>query len=181
MTDLALEFMSKVWTLKWIRLLFFFFFFDNFLYYLLLWRYNRPRTDRRMDKKEMAVPPLRQNYSLFPGFIWQEPSSQLLLRWKLNSQRSTRTKVIQTAAETLSGKSGHAGQLWWVWGGSNNFNLSSFSAAVRTRTPWFNISTNHRRFDALLLKKQWNEESVLETFYWIWLTFNLSYDFFIAL
>lgn len=61
--------------------------------------------DRQTDRKEIAPPLLGQSYSEFPGFIWQNPSSQLLLRWKPNSQRSTRTKVIQTTQETPSGTS----------------------------------------------------------------------------
>lgn len=66
-------------------------------------------TDRKTDWKEMALLLLRQNYSMLPGFIWQNLSSQLLLRWKPNSQRPPRTKVIQTP-ETPSGQSSQLGR-----------------------------------------------------------------------
>lgn len=86
------------------------------------------RTDTRTKRKWHWL--LLQNYSVFPGFIWQNPSSQLLLRWKPNSQRPTRTKVIQTTQEAPSCKKQPVELPPELGGGTNNFNLSSFLATV---------------------------------------------------
>lgn len=86
-------------------------------------RKDKRQTDRKLHRC------CSDRITVFLCFVWQNPSSQLLLRWKLNSQRSTKTKVIQATQETQSGKSSLLGS-WvlkrWLWGGLNNFNLSSF-------------------------------------------------------
>lgn len=78
---------------------------ESFSKWVILSEEIKDNRQDRQKEKEMALLLLRQNYSVFPGFIWQNISSWLLLRWKPNSLRPTRTKVIQRTQETQSGKS----------------------------------------------------------------------------
>lgn len=87
-------------------------------------------------------------------FFWQNLSSQLLLRWKPNSQRPSRTKVIQTIQETRSGKISQLGRCdgsgeAWITLTSHPFWLLSGS---QTTNSWSKILTICRLFLAYLQK-----------------------------
>lgn len=103
----------------------------------------RQQADREKGNDSAAA---RQHYSAFPGFIWQNLSSQLLLRWKLNSRRLTRTK----SHPDYSGNAEWQKQLFGLWGGFNNFNLCPFGYCPGTNSPILNPgSKRHRAREAI--------------------------------